>query len=140
MANANAALPFLDTNILLRHLTGDNPEHSPRATALFSSIEAGQLKVHINDVVIFETVYTLERIYHQEKRAIRDALALILSLPGIILPKKQRLVAVLDLYAAKNLPFADAYFALAMRDLKTDTIISFDHHFDRIEGIARREP
>jgi predicted nucleic acid-binding protein len=28
------ALPFLDTNILLRHLSQDHPDHSPRATAL----------------------------------------------------------------------------------------------------------
>lgn len=140
MSDAPNAIPFLDTNILLRHLTADNPEQSPRATALLAAIEAGELKVHITDVVIFETVYTLERLYHQEKRAIREALALILALPGILLPKKRRLLSVLELYATKNLPFADAYFAIIMRDLKTNTIMSFDRHFDRIEGITRREP
>lgn len=140
MSDASATVPFLDTNILLRHLTADNPQQSPRATALLGAIEAGDLKVHITDVVIFETVYTLERMYHQEKRAIRDALCLILALPGMLLPKKRRLLSVLDLYATQNLPFADAYFAIVMRDLKTNTIISFDRHFDRIEGITRREP
>jgi hypothetical protein len=39
MADATA-VPFLDTNILLRMLTGENLEQSPHATRLLTQIEA----------------------------------------------------------------------------------------------------
>lgn len=56
------AYPFLDTNILLRHLTHDHPEHSPRATALLRRNGAGEVTVEIADIVVFEnaTSFTQE--------------------------------------------------------------------------------
>ena len=62
-----ASLPFLDTNVLLRHLRADNAEHSPRATAYLERIEREELKVRTADTVIFETAFTLERTYHRRK-------------------------------------------------------------------------
>jgi predicted nucleic acid-binding protein len=44
------------------------------------------------------------------------------------------------LYVDLNLPLADAYHAVLMTHLNTTDIVSFDHHFDRIPGIVRREP
>jgi predicted nucleic-acid-binding protein len=38
------ALPFLDTNILLRHLREDDPV-SPKATSILSRVEQGDLQV-----------------------------------------------------------------------------------------------
>jgi predicted nucleic acid-binding protein len=34
------ALPFLDTNVLLRHFLDDHADHSPRATAYLQRIDA----------------------------------------------------------------------------------------------------
>lgn len=33
------ALPFLDTNVFLRHLVQDHDDHSPRATLYFNPID-----------------------------------------------------------------------------------------------------
>jgi predicted nucleic-acid-binding protein len=92
------APPLLDTNLLLRHITGDHPEQSPRATACLRCVEAGEQKVRVTDVVVFETVYTLERHYRQLKAKIRDNLLPLLELPGILLPGKRRLRRTFDLY------------------------------------------
>jgi predicted nucleic acid-binding protein len=66
------AIPFLDTNILLRHLLQDHPEQSPKATAYLARIEGGEVRVRIAETVIFETVFTLQRQYGHPKAAIRD--------------------------------------------------------------------
>ncbi len=134
------ALPFLDTNILLRHLLADHPEHSPRATAFLTRVERGELQVRTADTVVFETVFTLQRHYHQPKDAIRDALLPLLELPGIVLPGKRRYRKVFDLYIQLNVPFADAYHAVLVERLKLDSIVSFDRDFDRVPGITRVEP
>jgi len=86
------AAPFLDTDIVLRHLLGDHPEHSPRATAYFRRIEGGELKVRTSDMVIFETVFTLERHYRQPKAKIREAL---LPLSALLLGGLARRAALL---------------------------------------------
>src|SRR5450756_869514 len=108
------AVQFLDTNILLRHLLGDHPAQSPRATAYFRRIEDGELKARISDTVVFETVFTLQRHYRQPKAKIREALAPLIELPGIVLPGKTRFRRVFELYVDFNLPFADAYHAALM--------------------------
>lgn len=69
-----AALPFLNTNIVLRHLIQDSPTLSPRATALIRRIEAGDLAVRTTDTVVFETVYTLQRFSRVPRAQIRVAL------------------------------------------------------------------
>jgi len=133
-------LPFLDTNVLLRHLLYDHPEHSPRATAYVERVEQGQIRVRTADTVVFETVFTLERRYGQPKAAIRDNLLPLLELPGIILPGKRRLRPAFDLYVDLNLPFADAYHVALMQQLRLDHIVSFDKDFDRVPGVTRVEP
>lgn len=134
------APPLLDTNVLLRHITGDHPEQSPRATEFLRRVEAGEQAVRVTDVVVFETVYTLERHYRQMKAKIRENLLPLLELPGILLPGKRRLRRTFDLYVDLNVPFADAYHAALLERSEAAEIISFDRHFDRIPGLRRIQP
>ena len=134
------ALPFLDTNVLLRHLLQDHPQQSPRSTAYLARVEHGEIKVRTADTVIFETVFTLQRQYGVPKADIRDNLLPLLELPGIVLPGKRRLRKVFDLYVDLNLPFADAYHVALMQRLGLRHIVSFDKEFNRVPGVTRAEP
>ena len=134
------ALPFIDTSIVLRHLRGDHPEHAPKATALFGRIERGELDAQLSDMVVFETVFTLERSYKVPKIQIRHALLALLALPGLILQGKRRYGRIFDLYVDHNLPFGDAYIAAEMEHSRANEIYTFDREFDRVPGIARLEP
>jgi predicted nucleic acid-binding protein len=133
-------LPFLETNVFLRHLRGDHADFSHRATALLRRIEEGSLKVHTADTVIFETVFTLERVYKQSKVAIRDAFLPLIELPGIVLPGKRRFRQVFSYYIDKNISFADAYHAVLMERRGLTQIVSFDRDFNRIPTVTRVEP
>jgi len=130
----------LDTNVILRHLLADNPEQSAKATAYLARVEQGEIQARTADTVIFETVFTLERHYHQPKDKIRQALLPLIELAGIILPGKRYYRQVFDLYVTLNLPFADAYHAVLAKRFKSSVVVSFDKHFDRIPGITRRDP
>lgn len=133
-------LPFLDTNILLRHLTQDHPDHSPRATAYLARIEAGEFRVRTAETVVFEAVFTLQRHYKVPKARIRDLVLPIVLLPGIVLVGKQRLRKVFDLYVDHNVSFIDAYHVALMRRSGIQEIVSFDEDYDRMAGIRRVEP
>jgi predicted nucleic acid-binding protein len=134
------ALPFLDTNVLLRHLLQDHPQQSARCTAYLARIERGEIKVRTAETVVFEAVFTLQRQYAVPKSEIRDNLLPLLELPGIVLPGKRRLRRVFDLYVDLNLSFIDAYHVALMQRLGLDRIVSFDKGFDRAPGITRLEP
>ena len=134
------ARPFLDANVLLRRLLQDHPQQSPRATVYLERIERGELEVRTADVVIFETVFTLQRQYRHPKAMIRDVLLPLLDLPGIALPGKRYFHKAFDLYVGLNLPLADAYYAVLMERLKLTEIVTFDKEFDRVPGITRLEP
>ena len=47
---------FIDTNIVVRHLTGDPAEMAPRATAYL----AEAAKRSLTDLIVAETVYVIE--------------------------------------------------------------------------------
>jgi len=133
-------LPFLETNIFLRHLRQDHADFSPRATALLLRIEQGSLKARTADTVVFETVFTLERFYKQSREAIRDAFLPLIELSSIVLPGKRRFRQVFSYYIDKNISFADAYHAVLMESLQLEEIVSFDRDFDRIPTLSQREP
>jgi uncharacterized protein len=131
---------FLDTNIFLRHLLQDHPEHSQRASAFFGRIERRETQARIIDTVIFEAVFTLERTYKQSKHHVRGILLPLIELPSILFPRKDRIRLVFDLYVDHNISFADALHATAMVDLGLNEIVTFDTDFDRVPGIIRIEP
>lgn len=132
-------LPFLDTNILLYHLRREDPSLAAKASTLLSRIEQGELRVWTSDLVIFETVYTLQRVFKASKQQIAASVLPLIELPGIVLPKKQRYQQVFSLYLTTKLGFADSYHVVLMQEQGIDTVFSFDTDFDHIPGISRKE-
>lgn len=133
------ALPFLDTNVLVRHFTQDNPLQSPRASTYLEQIEDGNRRVRTEPTVIFETVYLLEKQYKIPRTVVRDGILALVDLPGIVMPRKRRIHDAFTFYIERNLPFADAYHIAVMRAEGLNEIVTFDREFDRIAGIRRIE-
>jgi predicted nucleic acid-binding protein len=133
-------VPILDTNILLRHLTGDHVDHSPRATAFMQRVEAGEVQVRLLDTVVFETVFTLQKRFKQSKRDIRDNLLPIIDLPDVLSGSKKRLHETFALYVERNISFGDAFHVRVALDEEGGEIVTFDRAIGRIPGVSRTEP
>ncbi len=136
-------LPFLDTNIVIRYLTQDDPDQSARAKALLDQVEAGEFQVTTSETVLGEIVFVLssKRLYNLPREEIRAYLGAFLGLKGLRLPNKRMYLRALELYATiPRLDFAGTLHVAEMERRKLTTIISFDEDFDGIEGITRREP
>jgi predicted nucleic-acid-binding protein len=76
----------------------------------------------VSKTVIFETVFTLQKVYRRQKAIIRDGLLPLIELPGVVLPYKRRYCKVFSLYVDGNLPFADAYHTVLMEQLNLTEI------------------
>jgi predicted nucleic-acid-binding protein len=129
--------PFLDANVLLRHLLQDDPEQSPQATAFLDRVEADETRVRMSVIAVFEVVYALQGLYELPKATVREVVLPLLELPGIVLPGKGRIVQAFDLYVERDLPFATAYQIVEMAHADVHEIVSFDPTFDTSEGVRR---
>src|SRR5712691_4502104 len=100
---------FLDTNILLRFFTRDDEQKAQQALNLLMRIEQGEEKAITSSLVIFETVYTLQRTYQVPRQQIKEQLLAIISMRSLHLADKSLYYHAFDLYVTKNISFADAY-------------------------------
>lgn len=131
---------FLDTNILLRYLTRDDETKAEQALALLLRIEQNEEKAVTSPMVIFETVFTLQRFYQISRERIGKLVLPIVDLRGLQLANKHIYHRAFELYISHNVSFADAYNAAHMQARQLTEIYSWDRDFDRIPGITRVEP
>ena len=132
---------FLDTNVLVRYLTGDDPEKAKASFALLLRVERGEEAVMTSDIVIAETVYVLQsRTYGMPRERIRDLMEPIIESRGLRLPRKSLYARAFDLYCNNRISFADAYNAAFMQAHNITEVYSYDTDFDRVDGIRRVEP
>src|SRR5712691_2276159 len=134
--------PFIDTDVIIRFLTGDDLEKQAAASALFEQIEAGSLTVAAPDTVIADAVYVLSsrRLYNIARSEIRELLTPIVRLPHFRVQNQQSVLRALDLYASTKLDFGDVLIIGSMQEQDSNILYSYDADFDRIEGITRQKP
>lgn len=131
---------FIDTNILIRHFTGDDEVKARKVAGLLKKVEADEEKVTASPFVVFEIIYTLERIYNLPKEKIKDLVSFFLSLKGLKFPEKELYLQSLDIYVGKNISFADAFNAAFIIKNEIKEIYSYDEDFDKIKEVKRIVP
>jgi predicted nucleic-acid-binding protein len=113
----------VDTNVVVRLLTGDDSEQAAAAGWVF----AGD-SVWIGRTVLLETAWVLESAYGFGDDAIREALTRLLGLPNVQTEDKASLANALALNA-QGLDFADAIHLTARPH--GAGFVSFDQAFVR---------
>jgi uncharacterized protein len=131
---------FLDTNVLLRYFTRDDEAKARQSLALLLRVERGDERVSTSPLVIFETIFTLQRFYQVPREQIRDLVWSVIALRGVQLPDKAIYEHAFMLYVNRNIAFADAFNAAYMQARGLREIYSWDTDFDTIPGLARVEP
>ena len=135
---------FLDTNVILRYLTGDDEAKAQACYRLFKRVEAGEEELFTCDAIVTEVVYVLSSRrapYRLGAEEIRARLVPIITLRVFKLPQKRVYLEALDLYASSPfLDFEDALAAAHMRRNGVAEIMSYDRDFDGVPGLRRVEP
>jgi predicted nucleic acid-binding protein len=134
--------PFIDTNVLIRFLTGDDLVKHTAAKALFDQIADGVVSVAAPEAVIAEAVFVLgsPRLYRLPRAQVVALLTPIVRMPHFQVRNRRNVLRALDLFANTRLHFGDALVVAAMEQDGATTVYSFDHGFDQIPGITRIEP
>ncbi len=137
-------MKFLDTNVILRYLTGDDEAKAQACYQLFHRTSLGDETLLTSETIIAEVVYVLSSKrapYRLRNDEIRDRLLPILMLRGLRSPHKQVCINALDIYSSStSLDFEDALAIAHMQRQGVSQIISYDKDFDAIPSIQRLEP
>jgi len=132
---ANQLRAFLDTNVLIRHLTGDPPEQASRATAAL----AGPGPLLLADLILAECVFVLESFYEVKAARVAELMRSALALPSILAVDPDVLLRALEVYERDRLDFAEAYLVAQAEASGVTEILSFDRALDRATSVTRRE-
>ena len=127
---------FLDTNVLIRHLTGDPPGQARRATAYLRRAK----ELLLPDLIVAEVVYVLESFYEVKRQRVAELARAIVGFPAVVVADEPLLLRALEVYEVERLDFADAYLVASAEASGVGTIASFDREIDRVTTVRRVEP
>ena len=127
---------LLDTNVIVRHLTGEPSDQAEAATRFL----AGADQLVLTDVIAAETVYVLDSVYGASRRQIATALRALIAMDAVETEHPSVLLRSIDLYQGANMDFADAYLVAYGESQGIEAVASFDKGISKAKTVRRIEP
>ncbi len=113
----------IDTNVIVRYLTGDDPEQADKARAVI-----GRTPVFVPRTVLLEVEWVLRGVYNLSSEQVMPALRAFAGLPGVSV-ENAGLVAKAMSWAEAGMDFADALHLAAAAEC--ESFLTFDKRFAR---------
>jgi len=111
----------VDTNVIVRYLTSDDPEQFAKASALIHSED-----VYVCTTVLLETEWVLRRAYRFSRERVVAALVAFAGLPRVTLEDPALAAQALD-WTRRAKDFADALHLAQAAGC--EAFVSFDQRF-----------
>ncbi|GFG75882.1 PIN domain-containing protein [Mycobacterium botniense] len=127
---------IIDTNVLVRHLTGDPPEMAARATAYLGT----ERELLLTDLIVAKTVYVLESFYEAPREQVAEAMRSLITFDSIVCVDPALLLRSIEVYETDRIDFAEAYLVACAESTGVIKIASFDRAIDRVKTVERIEP
>lgn len=126
----------VDTNVVVRYLTGDDPAQADKARAVI-----GQKPVFVPRTVLLEAEWVLRAVYDLPPEQIIPALRALAGLPGVSVENAGLVAKAMD-WAEAGMDFADALHLAAATEC--ESFLTFDKRFvrsgKRLSGIPVTAP
>ena len=127
---------FIDTNVLVRHLTGDPADMAEAATEYLRT----EVELLLTDVVAAETVYVLESFYEAPRDQVAQALRSLIAFGSVVCVDPSFLLRAVEVYETERIDFAEAYLVACAESTGIARVASFDRSLDRVASVERIEP
>jgi predicted nucleic acid-binding protein len=125
-------ITVLDTNVILRYLLNDHPQHFLLAQSLMEKVITGEITVYIPDSVLAECVYVLLKVYKVPKIKTCEILTDLLALQGISQINSDILISSLALFAKYNVDIVDAIVHATAKHQQWE-LFSFDQDMNKFK-------
>ena len=124
----------LDTNILVRYLTQDDPIQSPKATKLIERRLTEEKPGFVSIVAMVETVWVLERACGLTPHEIVGAVERVLQTDVLVVENEQEVFAAMIALKEGHGSFADAVIAALGARMGCSCTLTFDRKALRLPG------
>jgi predicted nucleic-acid-binding protein len=129
-------IAFVDTNVLIRHLTGDPVAQARKATAALRAAE----RLLVSDIVFAECIFVLESFYEAPRAQVATAMRALLAMPAVAVADAAILLRALEVYEEQGLHFAEAQLVAAAETSGVGHVLSFDRDLNRATSITWLQP
>jgi predicted nucleic-acid-binding protein len=126
----------LDSNIILRAITGDDPIQSPMARQFLATLSGSRPGV-INPVVLVETAWTLRARHKYPKREILKRFEEFMRSSAYYVVDRDAVSEALIISAQHPIEFADALIGEINRLVGCATTMTFDEGASQVPGFTQ---
>lgn len=116
----------IDTNILVRYFTQDNLEQAQVVEQVINSYATSPNSLFINNIVMCELIWVLERGYKYSKEAISAVIKQMLSTEEFAFENQKLLWLALNQYNQNKLDFSDALIGEINKEFGCSKTLTFD--------------
>jgi len=124
----------LDTNLLVRYLTQDDPLQSPKATEIIEQRLTEQDPGFVSIVAMVETVWVLERAYRLPAHEIAAAVKRMLQTDVLEIENEQEVFTAMIALKQGQVSFADSVIAALGARAGCSYTLTFDRTAARSRG------
>jgi predicted nucleic-acid-binding protein len=125
----------LDTNVLVRYLTQDDPEQAARANNLIETSCTRHEPGRISLVVLCELTWVLAGAYGYEKKLVVQVLEQILASRELSVEDEDIARFALAAFRLGGADFADYVIVFSNRSAGCEATYSFDHKLARHDSV-----
>lgn len=116
----------LDTNVVIRYLTQDDPKQSATANRIIERELTEKNQGYITLISLIEITWVLESCYDQTKEELINVLDLLLTIKQISIEKTDLVYLALKRFRTGTADFSDALITLVCEDAGCKRVVSFD--------------
>ena len=116
----------IDTNILVRYFTQDNLEQAQIVEQLIDSYATSFNSLFVNNIVMCELVWVLERGYKYSKEEVSKVIKQMLSTEEFAFENQELLWLALSQYNQNKLDFSDALIGELNKKFTCSETLTFD--------------
>lgn len=124
----------LDTNILVRYLSQDDPVQSAKATEILERRLTEKNPGFVSVVAMVETVWVLDRAYSLTAQEIATAIERLLQVEVLVIENEQEVFTAMVALKQERGSFADALIAELGARVGCTRTLTFDRKATRLPG------
>jgi predicted nucleic-acid-binding protein len=127
----------IDTTVLVRYLTQDDPIQSARATKLIEDNLTAREPGFVSVVAMVETAWVLDRVYGLTHGEIATAIELVLRADLLVVESEQQVFTSMVAVREGSGSFADALICELGFKAGCSYTVTFDRKASRVHGFRR---
>ena len=126
----------VDTNVLVRYLTQDDPRQSPIATRFVEHQLSGDSPGFVSLVVLAETIWVLQLSYAVAKAELMPMLAVLAADPRFVVQSERAVWLALESCENNDVDLPDALINHINQGQGCTHTVTFDRKATRMQGMA----